>query len=52
MSGGPTLGKVPGTVWAGGSDGSECCRPGLGLAVTGTTNGTAAHGLAAGDVGP
>lgn len=52
MSYGPTLGKVPGTVWAGGSDGSERCRPGLGLAVTGTTNGTAAHGLAAGDVGP
>lgn len=49
---GPTQRSVPGTVWAGGSGGSECRRPGLGLAVTGTTEGTAAHGLAAGDVGP
>lgn len=49
---GPTLGLVPGAVWAGGSDGSECRRPGLGLAVTGPSEGTAAHGLAAGDVGP
>lgn len=49
---GPTLGWVPVTVWAGGSNGSACHRPGLGLAVTGTTKGTAAHSLAAGDVGP
>lgn len=49
---GPALGLVPGTVWAGGSGGNKCRRPGLGLAVTGTTEGAAAHGLAAGDVGP
>lgn len=45
------LAWMPGTMWAGGSDGSECRRPGLGLAVIGTTKDTAAHDLAAGDVG-
>lgn len=48
---GPTLGRAPGTVWAGGSDGSECRRPGLGLALSGTSEGTAAYGLASGDAG-
>jgi hypothetical protein len=47
---------MPGTVWAGGSngsdDGSGGHRPGLGLAVTGTTKGMAVRDLAAGNTGP